>query len=131
LEDVIQPTPTQMETQESVLEETPPVLHSKQVVPNAFDTLMASKAQAPGRVGETKMAAKEFVEDQADESEEEDAFGFRRSDDEAEDGEDQDGFVEDLVDDQEMTEAQKEAHRLAVEKKHRWVAVDLLAVTLY
>ncbi len=122
-EDEFQPTPTQVETQDSMLEETFPALPPKQLVPNAFDTLMASKGQAPPAARTINVTAREFVEDQADESEEEDAFGFHRSDDEAEDGEDQDGIVEGLVDDQEMTEAEKEAHRLAVEKKHRCVAV--------
>jgi mediator of replication checkpoint protein 1 len=93
---------------------------------NAFDTLMASKGQPSvpdrraGAGGRTTIDAQGFLEDQADESEEEDAFGIGgHSDDEPEDGEEGDGVIEGLVDDQEMTEAEKEADRRAVQEKHR------------
>jgi mediator of replication checkpoint protein 1 len=97
---------------------------------NAFDALMASNGRPyvrdrhAGAGGRTTIDAQGFVDDQADESEEEDAFGIGggHSDDEVEDGNgdgDGDGVVDGLVDDQEMTEAEKEADRRAVQEKHR------------
>ncbi len=71
---------------------------------DAFATLMASKGEAPPPSARARVDLRQFVEDQADESDEEDAFGIgRRHDDEGEDDEDMDQPVEGLVDDQERT----------------------------
>ncbi|KAI0720188.1 hypothetical protein C8T65DRAFT_633751 [Cerioporus squamosus] len=73
---------------------------------NAFDIL--GRSRPPRTKKPKKMEKSEFIEGEAEESDEEAGFGFgpkkAQADDDDEDGEDQDRILEELVDDKEMDE---------------------------
>ncbi|RPD67083.1 hypothetical protein L226DRAFT_529476 [Lentinus tigrinus ALCF2SS1-7] len=82
-----------------------PVLEAPRIRQNVFDILQRLKA--PKAVKQTKLNKSEFIEGEAEESDEEAGFGFgpqkvKGDDDDDDDGEDQDRILEELVDDKEM-----------------------------
>ncbi|KAF8897205.1 hypothetical protein BD779DRAFT_1489499 [Infundibulicybe gibba] len=94
---------------------SPPASPSPRKRPqNAFDALARGsklKAEKP----KTKLGKSEFVEAEAQESDEDDIFGFGVKKDDEEEGEDLDKTLETLVDDQEMDE-DTVAAELVIEK---------------
>jgi mediator of replication checkpoint protein 1 len=82
---------------------------------NAFDKMRLAQEKLAGK----KLEKSEYVEAEAEESDDDDQFGFgghRKVDDgEEEDGEDQDKTLEGLVDDAEMDDATM-AEELVMEK---------------
>jgi len=73
---------------------------------NAFEVMAGAAKAKNGRV-KRKLEKSEFVEAEAQESDDDEIFGFggrKKNDEEEEDGEDLDKTLETLVDDQEMDE---------------------------
>lgn len=85
---------------------------------NAFDVLVKAQKKKSEELKERPDLA-EFFENEAAESDEEDAFGFvKKKDDEEEEGEDLDKNLEELVDDAEMD--QKAIAEELVQEKYRF-----------
>lgn len=89
---------------------------------NAFQVLHEAAQRQPDRTTEQASVLAGFVDQQAEESDEEDVWGDKRKeDDEDDEAEDQDAFVPDLVNDAAVSAAQEEADKVARDIKRRSV----------
>lgn len=96
-----------------------PPLESSPVKKNAFELLQAGAARQQ-RAAERSAERAGFVDEEAEQSDEEDAWGTVRKDkDDDEEEDEEDGFVPDLVNDAARTAAQEEADKVARDAKRR------------
>jgi mediator of replication checkpoint protein 1 len=86
---------------------------------------MIGAAKATNEKAKRRLEKSEFVEAEAQESDDDEMFGFagrKKDDGEEEDGDDLDKTLDTLVDDQEMDEETVNAE--LVHKKYQWVVVS-------